>query len=95
MSAFTPYKTASLVMLGAFLLVSCASAPKIDPRVTALQSKLETLENNPELASRGGEALKAARTAVQLASQPVKRVPDQEIAYRLYAADRPWSRPLK
>jgi outer membrane protein OmpA-like peptidoglycan-associated protein len=88
MNAFIRNKTAALVLLGAFLLTACATAPPIDPRVTALQSKLETLESNPELASRGGEALKAARTAVQWASQPAKRVTDQEIAYRLYVADR-------
>ena len=88
MNALIRYKTAGLVLLGAVLLTACASAPKIDPRVTALQGKLETLENNPELASRGGEALKTARMAVQLASQPAKRATDQEIAYRLYAADR-------
>lgn len=88
MKAYIPYKTVGLVLLGAFLLTACATAQKVDPRVTALQSKLETLESNPELASRGGEELKAARTAVQLASQPTKRLADQEIAYRLYVADR-------
>ena len=88
MSTFIQYKTASLVLLGAFLLTACASAPTIDPRVTALQNKLMTLESNAELAARGGEALKAARTAVQLASQPDKRASDQEKAYRIYNADR-------
>jgi len=88
MNALIRYKTAGLVLLGAFLLSACATTPPIDPRVTALRSKLETLESNPELASRGGEALKAARAAVQLASQPAKRVTDQEMAYRLYVADR-------
>jgi len=88
MKAYIPYKTAGLALLGALLLSACATAPTVDPRVTALQNKLETLENNPQLASRGGEALKTARAAVQLASQPDKRATDQEIAYRFYVADR-------
>jgi outer membrane protein OmpA-like peptidoglycan-associated protein len=88
MSTFSQYKTAGLVLLGALLLTACATTPTIDPRVTALQNKLETLESNPELASRGGEALKAARAAVQWAVKPPKRSTDKEIAYRLYVADR-------
>ncbi|MGB7453595.1 MAG: OmpA family protein [Lysobacterales bacterium] len=88
MSAFIQYKTASLILLGALLLTACATAPTIDPRVTALQNRLMTLESNVELASRGGEALKAARAAVQRAVEPAKRSSDEEIAYRLYVADR-------
>ncbi len=88
MNTFIPYKTAGLVLLGALFLNACATAPTVDPRVTALQYKLETLESNPELAARGGEALKTARAAVQLASQPAKRVTEQEISYRIYVADR-------
>lgn len=88
MKAYIPYKTAGLVLLAALLLSACATTPTVDPRVTALQNKLETLENNPQLASRGGEALKTARAAVQLASQPAKRETDQEVAYRFYVADR-------
>ncbi|MCW8926291.1 MAG: OmpA family protein [Xanthomonadales bacterium] len=88
MNAFIPYKTAGLVLLGVFLLSACATAPTVNPKVTALQTKLETLESNMELASRGGEELKTARTAVQWAVKPPKRSTDQEIAYRLYVADR-------
>ncbi len=88
MRTFIQYKTASLVLLSTFLFTACASTPPVDPRVTALQEKLMTLENNVELASRGGEPLKTARTAVQLASQPDRRVDDQEKAFRIYTADR-------
>ncbi len=88
MSALIKYKTASLVLLSTFLLAACASTPPVDPRITALQDKLMMLESNEELASRGGEALKTARTAVQLASQPDKKVNDQEKAFRIYTADR-------
>ena len=88
MSTLIKYKMTSLVLLCAFLLTACATTPPVDPRITALQEKLMTLENNEELASRGGEALKTAKAAVQLASQPDRKLNDQEKAFRIYTADR-------
>lgn len=88
MNAFTSYKTAGLALLSVFLLAACVSTPPVDPRVTALQNKLQALENNTELASRGGEELKAARAAVRRVVQPENRLSDQEKAFRIYVADR-------
>lgn len=88
MSTFISYKSVGLILLSAFLLSACATTPTVDPRAVALQTKLEALENNPELASRGDEELKAARTGVNWALNPPKRSTDQEIAYRFYVADR-------
>jgi len=70
------------------LLAACASAPQIDPRMTALHNQLMALENNTELASRGGEALKRAKIAVNQLSDPKRNWSDEEVAYRFYAADR-------
>lgn len=88
MSAMANLKAAGLALSCAFLLASCASTPTIDPRVTALQDKLEALEGNPELAPRGGEALKMARVAVDLVSVHSRNLSDEEEDYRFYAADR-------
>ncbi len=77
-----------LALICTFLIASCASTPQVDPRVTALQVKLMALENNTELASRGGEALKRAKSAVDLVSGPSRNLSDEKVAYNFYAADR-------
>lgn len=88
MSALAKLKPVGLVLIGTFLVAACASTPTVDPRVTALQDNLMALESNTELASRGGEALKAAKLAVNQVSGPTKNLSDEEVAYRFYAADR-------
>lgn len=88
MSALIRMKPVGLVLVCVLLLASCASAPQIDPRMTALQAQLMALENNAELASRGGEALKSAKMAVNQLSDPKRNWNDDEVAYRFYAADR-------
>jgi outer membrane protein OmpA-like peptidoglycan-associated protein len=88
MSTLTTFKSVGLALICMSLLAACASTPPIDPRVIALQDKLEALESNPDLASRGGEALKAAKIAVNQVSGPMKNLRNQEVAYRFYAADR-------
>ncbi len=69
-------------------LASCASAPKTDPRVTALEQSYNELVNNPELASRGGEELKQAENALNRVKNRGRDTRDREFAYSLYAADR-------
>lgn len=88
MSALAKLKPVGLVLIGTFLVAACASTPTVDPRVTALQDNLMALESNTELASRGGEALNAAKLAVNQVSGPTKNLSDEEVAYRFYAADR-------
>lgn len=56
--------------------------------MVALEQQLVALENNVELASRGGEALKRAKAAVNALADPERRWDDEEIAYRFYGADR-------
>lgn len=81
-------KTISLMLTSALLFAACASAPKIDPRMTALENKLAALVSNPDLASRGGDALKAAESAVRRAGTTTRQTSDREIDYNFYAADR-------
>ncbi|MGA9575634.1 MAG: OmpA family protein [Lysobacterales bacterium] len=88
MNARNKLKMVGLALTCAFLVASCASTPTVDPRVTALQDKLAALESNTELASRGGEALKMAKAAVNLVSVQSRNLSDQEEAYRFYSADR-------
>lgn len=78
----------TLALIFGFLLASCASAPQTDPRMVALQQRLMTLEANAELASRGGQALKRAKGAVDELANPPRKWNDDELAYRFYSADR-------
>ena len=80
-------KTSILVALS-ILLVNCASSPKINPKVVALKNSLETLQNNRELASRGGESLKKAIKAYEYVSVNYKNLEKDSLDYSLYAADR-------
>lgn len=88
MNHLNPIKSAGLLLALTLLLAACASAPKVDPRVTALQARLAELEAKPELVARGGEELRTARFAVQRATGPTRGLDDEEVDYRLYAADR-------
>ena len=81
-------KTLGISLVCAVLMTACASTPKTDPRVTALQDKLAALVENTALASRGGDELKMAERAVQRVVSPPKGLTDEEIAYNMYAADR-------
>lgn len=86
--SFGKMRPVGLALICMLLLASCATAPQIDPRMTALQNQLMALESNTELASRGGEALKRAKNAVNQLSNPQRNWSDEEVAYRFYAADR-------
>ncbi len=70
------------------LLASCASTPKMDPRVTALENQLSDLMSNTELASRGGDELKRAQQAVNQISSGFKDMDEEDLDYAVYATDR-------
>jgi outer membrane protein OmpA-like peptidoglycan-associated protein len=77
-----------IVLAFVIFLTNCASTPKIDPRVLALKSSLDNLQNNQELASRGGEALKRAINAYQYVSNNFKDLKKDSQDYSLYAAEK-------
>jgi len=62
-------KSIGIVTLSAFLLVACATTSKTPSEVTALRSKLSTLQADPQLASKAPVALKEAELAVQAAEK--------------------------
>jgi len=70
------------------LLASCASTPEPDPRVEALQNRLSDLLANPELASRGGEELNRAQSAMKTIQNRPDNMNDQAYEYAIYATDR-------
>jgi Outer membrane protein and related peptidoglycan-associated (lipo)proteins len=78
----------SLVLSMMALLASCASTPEPDPRVETLQNRLSDLLANPELASRGGEELKRAQSAMKTVQNRPDRMSDQAYEYAIYATDR-------
>ena len=78
----------SLVLGLMVLLASCASTPEPDPRVETLQNRMSDLLANPELASRGGEELKRAQSALKTVQNRPDRMDDQAFEYAIYATDR-------
>lgn len=80
-------RTLTVLCLAA-LLASCASTPKMDPRVTALENQLSDLMSNAELASRGGDELKRAQQAVTQISSGFKDMDEADLDYAVYATNR-------
>lgn len=65
-------KSLGMVALSAVLLSACATTSKPPAEVTAVRSKLSTLQSDPQLASRAPVALKEAELAVQAAEKVPK-----------------------
>ncbi len=78
----------SLVLSLMALLASCASTPEPDPRVETLQNRMSDLLANPELASRGGQELSRAQSALKTVQNRPDRMDDQAYEYAIYATDR-------
>jgi len=70
------------------LLASCASTPKMNPRVTALENQLSDLMSNTELANRGGDQLKRAQRAVNQVKNGFGDMNDQDLDFTIYATSR-------
>ena len=70
------------------LLASCASTPKSDLRVTALENQLSDLMSNTELANRGGDELKRAQRAVSQIKSEFSKMHEDDLDYSIYATDR-------
>ena len=70
------------------LLASCASTPKSDPRVTALENQFSDLMSNTELANRGGGELKRAQQALNQLKSDFADMDEEDLDYAIYATDR-------
>lgn len=71
-SSYNLVKSLGMVALSAVLLSACATTSKPPAEVTAVRSKLSTLQSDPQLASRAPVALKEAELAVQAAEKVPK-----------------------
>ncbi|TDR22520.1 OmpA family protein [Marinicella litoralis] len=80
-------RTVSIVVI-CVLMAACASTPKMDPRVTALENQLSDLMSNSELASRGGDELKNAQRAMNQLKANFDDMDDEDLTYAVYATDR-------
>ncbi len=78
--------TAVLIMFT--LLLACASAPKMDSRVNALENQLNDLMSNSQLANRGGDELKNAQKAVNQVRNDFADMNAKDLDYAIYATDR-------
>ncbi len=70
------------------LLSSCASTPKSDPRVNALEKRLSDLMSNKDLADRGGDELKRAQRAVNQVKNEFGDMDPQDLDFSIYATNR-------
>ena len=84
-------KINSILIISALSLLSaCGGAPKTDSRVVRLQADYDRYIANPELASRGGEELETAKSALRRLVDPRKRgkLDDDELELEIYTTDR-------
>ncbi|WP_395376695.1 OmpA family protein [Marinicella sp. W31] len=77
-----------LLLIIISMLNACASTPKVDPRVNALQSAYDELAAQPELASRAIDEMSRAEKALRQIQQKPKNMKDEAYDYALYATDR-------
>ena len=70
------------------ILASCASTPKIDPRIVALENQLNDLMSQTELANRGGEDLARAQRALNLIKNEFNDMDDKDLDYSVFATGR-------
>ena len=83
----TSLRLAALIILSA-LVAACASVPSSPEGSSELRSKLNALQNDPNLARHAQVEIREAEEAVRLAEQPLPRSVDQALAaHRVYMAD--------
>lgn len=80
-------KILSILFIAA-LMASCASTPKMDPRITALDNQLSDLMSNTELAARGGDELKRAQRSLNYLKSEFNDMDDEDLDYSIYATNR-------
>lgn len=74
------------VVVTAFALGACVSAPKAPEAAAAARAQLTQLQSDPELAGLVPEAIQEAEAALQVAERPAR---DTEVtSHRLYMANR-------
>lgn len=84
------FSVLSGLVLGAVLLVGCASAPQSPQGADLVRAKLNVLQSNPMLANKAPKAVKNAEEAVALAEQPLSDSEEHQVlgAHRVFVADR-------
>ena len=82
------YRNTLFALMTAVLLSSCASSPKVDPRVNALQAAYDDLAARPELANRAVDEMSRAQRALNQVRERPRNIKDSAYDYSLYATDR-------
>jgi len=80
-------RTVSILVI-CLLMTACASTPKSDPRINALENQLSDLMSNSELANRGGDELKNAQRAMNQLKTSFDDMNEEDLTYAIYATDR-------
>jgi len=70
------------------LVVSCATTPKEDQRITNLENQLNDLMSQSDLANRGGEELSRAQKALNQIKNQFRDMDEEDLDYAIYATDR-------
>jgi outer membrane protein OmpA-like peptidoglycan-associated protein len=70
------------------LLLSCASTPKVDPRIVNLENQFNDLISNNELASFGGEELARAQKSLNYVKNQHSKMDKDDLSYSIYATGR-------
>lgn len=76
------------LVLSSIFLAACATTPASPPGAADVRAKLNTLQNDPNLAERARVELRQAEEAVRLAEQPVSAADAQLGEHRIYMAER-------
>jgi len=79
-------KNLSVFVLSAVLVTACATSSKTPSEVTEVRSKLQRLQNDPQLASRAPVSLKEAEEAVRAAEKLPKE--KGQLEHLVWVADR-------
>ncbi len=90
LTARTIKQTATIAAMAitSLVLVACAVAPTSPTGASEARSKLNALQNDPNLAERARVEIQAAEVAVRLAEQPLDASEASLGAHRVYMADR-------
>jgi outer membrane protein OmpA-like peptidoglycan-associated protein/outer membrane murein-binding lipoprotein Lpp len=80
------FKNLSVLVISTVLMSACATSSKIPSEVSEVRSKLQRLQNDPQLASRAPVSLKEAEEAVRAAEKLPKE--KGQLDHLVWVADR-------